>query len=319
MGYLNSNFDNNLLFLSGGTGTPKLLLGFRKELADNKITIIGNTGDDDIFYGLLVQPDIDTLLYLFANKLDTNKFWGVKDETFQTLKQIEKYGEEIWFQLGDKDLGLHLIRNKFLLQGYNYYEVIQELSKKMNIDAKIIPMSNDSIRTKMVTETDSKLSFQEYTVKLKENVAVKSVYYEGSENAKAVNDAVKAILKADFIIIGPSNPITSIGPIISVKELKQALYNTQAKIIAVSPLCNCKAFSGPAARLMTELNIEPSSFGIAKLYEEFLDVLIICNEDKNLQDRINRLGIETICTNISLKTESERKKLTKLILNICKK
>ncbi|MBA7713738.1 Phosphoenolpyruvate transferase [subsurface metagenome] len=317
--HLNENFDNKLLFLSGGTGTPKLLMGFRKILNDDKLTIIGNTADDDIFYGLLVSPDIDTLIYLFSDQLDLKKFWGVKNESFNVLNQIEKYGEEIWFRLGDKDLGLHLVRNKLLLQGCNYHEIVQELCSRLGVTAKIIPMTNNHVRTKLLTKSGLELSFQEYTVKMRENITIQSVCYEGCEKAAAVEEAVNAISNADTIIIGPSNPITSIGPILSIRELKTALCNTEAKIIAVSPLSSGKAFSGPAARLMNELNIESTSLGIAKLYREFLDTAIICNNDKELQDEINKLGIETICTNISLKTENEREELTKIILKECKK
>ncbi|HUT82539.1 MAG TPA: 2-phospho-L-lactate transferase [Candidatus Bathyarchaeia archaeon] len=303
-----------ITFLSGGTGTPKLLIGIRKILSDEELTIIGNTGDDDKFYGILVSPDVDTLLYLFSEQLDLKKFWGVTDDTFSTLQQLANLDEETWFHLGDKDFALHLTRNRLLSSGFTLTETTKLLCQKLKIKAKILPMTNDSIRTSMITQNNERLSFQEYTVKLRENLSVKEVIYCGSKTAKPSDDTLKAIKNSQAIIIGPSNPITSIRPMLAMKRFKEALKKTKAKIIAVSPLSSGKAFSGPAAQLMKQLNIEPSSLGIATLYEEFLDTLIICKSDKKLRPSIENLGIDVIEANISLNTNEERKELSNIIL-----
>ncbi|NHJ39990.1 MAG: 2-phospho-L-lactate transferase, partial [Asgard group archaeon] len=177
-----SNKDN-LTFLSGGTGTPKLLLGFKEIISTERLIVIGNIGDDEEFYGLLVSPDIDTLIYLFSEQLDLEKFWGVKEEYFNNLNQLSQLGEETWFQLGDKDLALHLLRNKLLISGKSYTETSFEICKRLKIKAKILPFSNDKVRTKMITISNEYLTFQEYTVKYKEKAIIKSVIYEGSKKA----------------------------------------------------------------------------------------------------------------------------------------
>lgn len=298
--------NNELVFLSGGTGTPKLLLGFQQLVNDSELTIIGNTGDDDFFFDLLVSPDIDTLLYLFSRLLDLEKFWGIKDDTFHTLKMLELLGEDTWFGLGDRDLGIHIHRTKLLNEGYNLTEIVSQLCKQLNISARIFPMSNDPVRTIMYTDDGKKLSFQEYTVKNKEQDIISRVDYAGSIEASTTQEVISAIINAKLIIIGPSNPITSIGPILSINEIREALVNTSAKKIAISPLSSGKAFSGPAARLLAQLGLQASSVGIAELYRDFLDYFVICESDKKDEDIIRGLGIEPICMNISLKTDKER-------------
>ncbi len=311
---MTENPHRSITFLSGGTGTPKLLLGIREIVDDKLLTIIGNTGDDDDFYGLLISPDIDSLIYLFSNQLDLEKFWGVKDESFNTLQHLKKLKEETWFQLGDKDLALHLTRNRLLSTGYTLSEAVYEICSKLGITAKIIPMSDDPIKTVMMNEKNERLSFQEYTVKFREDIKVKEVVYDGSDKAKANRKAIQGIINSKAVILGPSNPITSIGPMLALPEIKEALSESKGKIIAVSPLETGKAFSGPAARLLKELGHEASPLGIAKIYKDFLDVMIISNSDFPLSKCIQDLGVEVICTNISLKTKSERMNLAKIIL-----
>lgn len=308
--------SRKIVLLSGGTGTPKLILGLRNFIPDRNLTIIGNTGDDDLFYGLLVSPDIDTLLYLFSNTLDLQKFWGVKNETFNLLAQLKYMKEENWFNLGDKDLALHLLRNKILSLGKTLTETIAEICARLNIEATILPMSNDPIRTVMVDKEGTRFSFQVYTVKLKEKPEITEVDYVGSKKAKITPEVENVLNSTSTIILGPSNPITSIGPMLAITRLREALVNSKATIIAVSPFEGKKAFSGPAARLMTTLNFEASSYGLAKLYSDFLDVIIISEKDKEQMPRIKELGIEPICMDISLKTPQERMKFGEKLLEI---
>lgn len=305
-----------LVFLSGGTGTPKLLQGFRALLSDELLTVIGNTGDDEEFYGLLVSPDIDTLLYLFAGLLDENKYWGVKGDSFYTNDFLRSLGEEAWFQLGDKDLALHLVRKKLLLEGKNATKVTSELSRRLHIQATILPMTNDAIRTVMITKVNNrKLTFQEYTVKTHEKFAVKKVLYQGSEKAEITPECSKALSNSKMIIIGPSNPITSIGPMLAVKGFKESLMESPATIVAISPIEGKRAFSGPAAQLLHELGMEASPVSIAKLYQEFLDIFILSETDRTLAEEIHALGIKTICTDINLGSKKRRNDITRLILN----
>ncbi len=308
--------NRKIVLLSGGTGTPKLILGLREFIYDESLTIIGNTGDDDEFYGLLVSPDIDTLIYLFAGTLDLGKFWGLENESFNVLNQLAKMKENTWFQLGDKDLGLHLLRNKLLNSGLNVTDIISEICDRLGIKSKIIPMSNDSVRTALYDSHGTKYSFQSYTVETKEKPVIIKVEYEGSEKATITPELRKTITNTSTIIIGPSNPITSIGPMLAIKELKDAMIKTRAIIIAVSPFKGETAFSGPAAKLMTKLKHEANAYGVAKMYKDFLDIIVISEEDKKLIPKIAKLGIRAICANISLKTPQERKDLAEKILNV---
>ena len=305
--------------LSGGTGTPKLILGLREFIKDEYMTIIGNTGDDDEFYGLLISPDIDTLIYLFSNQLDLEKFWGVKNESFNTLNQLQNLNEETWFKLGDKDLGLHLLRNRLLFEGWTITDIVKEISKRLEINAKILPMSNDSVRTILQDHEGTKYSFQRYTVKSKERPIISEVDYDGADKASIKQEVKEAISHASTIIIGPSNPITSIGPMLAIKGLKDELKETSAKIIAISPIEEGSAFSGPAAKLLKQLNYIPNAYGIAILYKEFLDVMIISEKDKELQPEIEKLGIDVYCMNISLRTPLERKLFAKKLLDLITK
>ncbi|MBK5114178.1 MAG: 2-phospho-L-lactate transferase [Candidatus Heimdallarchaeota archaeon] len=308
------NPQKSITLLSGGTGTPKLMLGIRELLDDNMLTIIGNTGDDDLFFGLLVSPDIDSLVYLFSNQLDIAKFWGVEDDSFKTLQHLKVMKEETWFKLGDKDLALHLTRNRLLSAGFTLSEATNEICSRLGVTAKIIPMSDDSVKTVMLNEKNEKFSFQEYTVKFREKIKVTAVRYEGSEDAKANQEAIEAIRNSQVIILGPSNPITSIGPMLSLQELRKALSESKAKVIAISPLDSGKAFSGPAARLLKDLGYEASSLGIAKLYKDFLDIIVISTNDAKLIDDIQNLGLQVVCTDISLKTKVDQINLAKVIL-----
>ena len=301
-----------LTFLSGGTGTPKLLLGFRELVEEQNLTIIANTGDDDYFYGLLVQPDVDSLLYLFSNQLDLDKFWGVKNESFTVLDSLTRMNVEAWFRLGDKDLATHLLRNKMLQNEKTISEVITEIAQRFGIKAKIIPMTNEEVQTIMYSN-DEKLSFQEYTVKHRETHEITKVVYHGSEKAQIYPELKDALHSSKAIIIGPSNPITSIGPMLAIKQLREELVKTKIKVIAISPIEQNKAFSGPAARLLEQLGFEASSYGIAKIYQDFLDVMVISNADSELVEKITKLGIKVIQANISMKNQLERKRLAEVV------
>ena len=243
-----------------------------------------------------------------------NKFWGLNDEKFTNMKQLSLFGEKTWFQLGDKDLALHLLRNKLLISGKSYTEIIFEISKRLNIEVRILPFSNDKVRTKMITISNECLSFQEYTVKHKEKAVIKSVLYEGSKKANLTHEVKDGLMNSAAIIIGPSNPITSIGPMLALNRFTKLLSMTKAKIIAVSPIAGDKAFSGPAIKLMKELNIIPNAYGIAHMYRKFLDTIFISESDEGLSKKIEKLGINVIYANISLKTKEERVQLAERIL-----
>ncbi len=273
-----------VVFLSGGTGTPKLIEGFRHIVSDEEITVIVNTSDDIYWNGLYVSPDLDTIVYLFAGFLDTEKYWGIRNDTFNFLEQAKIYGlEKTWFNIGDRDLAIHVLRTYLMNKGLTLTEVTKYISRKLGIKARIYPMCNEHVETFVELLDGRVLNIQEYLVKYRFEPEVKRVFFRGLERAKAEKETLKAILDSELIIIGPSNPINSIGPILSVKGVKEALKEAKAPIIAVSPIISNRPISGPADKFMKAYGLDPSPLGIAKFYKGLIDGLVIDIADEALR------------------------------------
>lgn len=303
-----------LLFLSGGTGTPKLLQGFRELFQDKELAIIANTADDFIVYGLYVSPDVDTLIYLFSNQLDLARYWGVKGDSFTVLKNLKRYYSETWFSLGDKDIALHIFRTELLKKGYSLSKIVKEISKKLSVEARILPCTDNHIETRIVTETTD-IHFQEYWVKHRANVRIKNVYISGLEQAIVPKEIISAIEQANKIIIGPSNPITSIGPILQQKAIYSALEKNSEKVVVVSPLIGNQAISGPAVQLMKAKNVKPNPIGIARYYSNIAKTIIVHKTDANLKEKIEKeTQMKMIAENIIFNTVEDSKKLAEIIM-----
>ncbi|OYT25278.1 MAG: 2-phospho-L-lactate transferase [Thermofilum sp. ex4484_82] len=277
------------------------------------VTIV-NTGDDIEFYGLHISPDVDIVTYTLAGIVDEEKGWGIRGDTFNCLDMLRKYGYETWFMLGDKDLATHIHRTLLLKSGLKLSEVTEKIRKALGVKVKIIPMTNDKVQTKIVTNV-GEMHFQEYLVKRKAQDPVLDVKFEGIERAEPAPGVIEAILNADGIIICPSNPIVSIGPILSIKGVKEALKKTKAKIVAISPIVGGAPIKGPADKLMRGLGIEVSALGVAKIYKNLLDMLIIDNIDRDLKPKIEEIGVKVHVTNTIMKTIENKIKLAKEALN----
>ncbi|MCE7734229.1 MAG: 2-phospho-L-lactate transferase [Candidatus Heimdallarchaeota archaeon] len=301
-------------FLSGGTGTPKLLQGFRELVADKDLGIICNSGDDYLWNGMYVCPDLDTVLYQFSHKLDLKKFWGVKNETFESLEVLKSLkADNTWFNVGDKDLALHVYRTNEL-KTKSLTHITQQICNNWDIEATIIPMSDYPVQSRIYSAENS-YHFQEYFVKLRTNIPVSNVEFVG--NKKSTTDEVRNLIEAsDSIIIGPSNPITSIGPILAIDEIRKLLKKHRQKVIIVSPIKSGSAFSGPTIELMKSMNVEPSPIGLAKYYRSYAGKIIFDPEDQSLEEEINSMGIETIFHPIELSTQEQKKKLATTILDL---
>lgn len=304
--------------LAGGVGAAKLIRGLVEVFNPEEITIIVNTADDIEMYGLYISPDVDIIMYTLANIVDKDKGWGIEKDTFNCLEMINKYGFETWFKLGDRDLATHIIRTFLMKKGLTLCEITKRLCKSLGVKAKIIPMTNDHVETRIVTNVGD-LHFQEYLVKRKMKDEVLKVYFKGIEKATPSPGVIESIMKAKAVIICPSNPIVSIGPILSLCGVKDALINTRAKTLAVSPIVGGKVLKGPADKLMKALGIEVSAYGVAKLYKDFLDLMIIDNIDSSLKERIEKLGIKVYVTNTIMKTLEDKVKLAKFIKEVLEK
>lgn len=301
--------------LSGGRGTPKLLMGLRRVVDDSQLTVIVNTADDIWWNGLYVSPDLDTVIYLFANLLDTNKFWGIMDDTFNFLAQAKVYGIEWpWFNVGDRDLAMHVIRTRLMMNGHSLSDVTRYISGKLGIGADIIPATDDKIDT-FVTTPKGIMNIQEYLVKHRAGMIVEEIEFHGLDNAKPAPGVCEAIRSSDLIIIGPSNPINSIGPIIWIRGVQEALEDTTAPILAVSPLSAGKPYSGPADKFMRASGYEPSPLGLAKIYNRFLDLLVIDVSDKEYTSKISDLyDVKVYTTDISMNTLDDCIRLAKEVM-----
>ena len=300
--------------LAGGVGAAKLLQGLAKVVPEEGITVIVNTGDDIELHGLHISPDLDIIMYTLAGIVDEVKGWGIEDDTFHCLDMLRRYNCETWFKLGDKDLATHLYRTKLLKEGLKLSEVTAKLCQKLGLPEKIVPMTDDKFETRILTDR-GEMHLQEYMVKhgMRDNVV--GVRFVGVDHAEPCQEALNAILEASGIIICPSNPIVSIGTILSVNGLRDALRTTEAKVIAISPILAGTVVKGPAEKLMRGLGMEVSAFSVANLYKDFLDVFILDTIDKDLKERIETLGVQAVVANTLMKTIEDKIRLAEVVLS----
>jgi LPPG:FO 2-phospho-L-lactate transferase len=286
--------------LAGGVGAARLLRGLVRVVSADDLVIVGNTGDDFEFHGLHVSPDLDIVMYTLSGIVDETKGWGLANDTFRSLRMLEKLGFEGWFRLGDEDLAVQMVRTELLKNGMTLSQVVAELCQKLGVRAKLVPMSNDPVRT-VVCSGNSRMNFQEYFVKRKTRDEVTGVSFEGCDDAKPAPGIIEAIGRAERVVVCPSNPILSIQPILSVPTMRDRLRSTKAYVVGVSPIVGGKAIKGPADKIMTSMGLEASAYGVAKFYEDFLDHMIIDRADKEQRERIERLDLKVTVTDTIMK------------------
>ncbi|ADI73417.1 LPPG domain protein containing protein [Methanohalobium evestigatum Z-7303] len=278
-----------MIVLSGGTGTPKLLNGLRNIIPEEDITVVVNTGEDIRISGNLISPDVDTVLYLFSDKLDTDKWWGVANDTFTTHETMKTNGYDEGMMLGDIDRATHIMRSEYLRNGDILTQATSKLANNFGIRANILPMSDDTATTIIKTPSGN-LHFQDFWIKEKGELDVYDVFIDGISNASISPAVLDAFENEDEVLIGPSNPITSIGPILSLPTMKEILKDK--KVVAVSPIIGHEPVSGPIAKLMHANDMEVSSIGVAKCYKEFLNAFIIDKTDHFKETDFKNEGIE---------------------------
>jgi LPPG:FO 2-phospho-L-lactate transferase len=278
--------------LAGGTGAAKLLRGLVRVVDPGDVTIIGNTGDDAQVWGLHVSPDLDTVMYALAGRLDVTRGWGLADESFHCLDAMGGLGGDTWFNLGDRDLATHLVRTQALRAGRTLSEVTAELCRRLGVGARVLPMSDDPVRTRIETP-DGWLDFQEYFVREKAQPAVRSVAYAGAERARPAPGVIDAIRDADLVLVCPSNPVTSVGPILAVPDVTDAL-RASRKVVGVSPIVGAAPVSGPAGTLMRARGLEVSAAGVATAYAPWLHVLVVDTSDPDAAAAVTRRGVRPV-------------------------
>jgi LPPG:FO 2-phospho-L-lactate transferase len=300
--------------LAGGVGAAKLLVGIAKVLDPIELTVIVNTGDDIQLHGLNISPDLDIVAYSLAGIVDEEKGWGIKGDTFNALDSLKRFTANEWFNLGDKDFATHIFRTEQLKKGKNLTEVTQEICAALKLTAKILPMTDDKFETRIVTK-EGTIPFEEYMVKRGAKDEVLGVDFFGAETAKPAAGVLEAIQNAKQVIVCPSNPVVSIGTILSVKGVRDALKQTSARKVGVSPIIGGLPVKGPADKLLRGLGREVSAFGVAELYADFLDVFVIDVADASEKQRIERLGVKVKVATTLMRTLEDKVHLAKVVLN----
>ena len=303
-----------LTALAGGTGAAKLLRGLSRIMDPRDLTVIVNTGDDAEIWGLHISPDLDTVSYTLGGVIDEQKGWGLTGETFHTLDQIARFGEPTWFNLGDRDLATHLHRTRLLREGRTLTEVTGAIAAALGVTATVLPMSDRPVRTRILGP-DGWLTFQEYFVREKAQVEAREVDYAGAAGSAPAPGVLAAIASADAVLVCPSNPITSVGPILAVPGLVEALGATSATVVAVSPIVGGAAVSGPAGRLMASAGLPVSAAGVARAYAAWLDRLVFDEQDRALADEIRALGIAPVPAPTMMSSREAEIALARHVLN----
>jgi LPPG:FO 2-phospho-L-lactate transferase len=299
--------------LAGGVGAAKFLRGLIDVVDPASVTVIGNTADDEAFLGLHVSPDLDTVVYTLADVVNPEQGWGRADETFHVLEQARRLGEEAWFLLGDKDIATHLLRTRLLREGRSLSEATGRLARAFGLRCRLLPMSDDRVRTIVATDA-GELSFQEYFVRRRQQDEVRALRFDGAEGARPAPGVLEAIADADAVIVAPSNPLVSIGPILAVPGVRKALVETKAAVAAVSPIVGGQAIKGPADRMLASLGHDVNATGVARLYADFLDVLVLDRQDAALAPEVESLGVRAAVTDTIMRDAASRRALAEATL-----
>ncbi|HEX3942498.1 MAG TPA: 2-phospho-L-lactate transferase [Rhizomicrobium sp.] len=300
--------------LTGGTGGAKFVWGLARILSPEQLTVIVNTGDDLNWWGLHVSPDLDSVLYALAGKLSRDRGWGYDEDSFRCLERMRSLGSEAWFQLGDLDLATHLRRTEMLASGKALTEATAELCRAMGVKVRLLPMSDDRVQT-VVSTPDGDLRFQEYFVRERCKPAVTDVRFEGAQQASTASGVLQAMIHSDLVLIAPSNPITSIGPILAVPGVRDAIRCSSAQVIAISPIVGGAALSGPAGEMLKMRGFAVSAAGVAASYRDLIDVLIADTQDEGEREAIQKEKVHAVFTNTLMKSDSDKIALAQFALS----
>lgn len=304
-----------ILAIAGGVGGAKLALGLSKILDQENLKIIVNTADDENFHGLHVSPDLDTVMYTLAELSNVEQGWGLEGESFRFLDSLERLGGDVWFRMGDVDLATHIRRTELLKSGQTLTQVTEYLCKKLGVTSTILPMSDDEIKTVAITD-EGELAFQDYFVRRQCKPKISAIRFDGAEHAHPSDSFKDALEQCGSIVICPSNPLVSVGPVLALLNVREAVQNFKGPRIAISPIVGGKAIKGPAAKMMTELGEEPSCVSVASGYTGLIDVLFIDQIDEKQAGKISELGVRPIITNTVMETLDDKVRLANEIINL---
>lgn len=301
----------NVVALAGGVGGAKLADGLAQALNARQLTIIGNVADDVTLYGLHISPDLDTVMYTLAGLANPETGWGLAGESWEALAMLERYAEPAWFRLGDHDLATHLLRTGWLAEGLSLTAVTERLCRALGVGPRLLPATDDVVRTRLDTLEHGELDFQTYFVRYRWQPTVRRVWYQGIETARASDAVVNALTKADMIVVCPSNPVLSIGPILAVPGVRQALEGRRGVCVAVSPFIGGHAVKGPATKLMGELGLASTPAALLGYYGALIDGLVIDRADQELVPEGER---PVLVTSTLMASTDDRLRLAETVL-----
>jgi LPPG:FO 2-phospho-L-lactate transferase len=290
---------------AGGVGASRFLEGLVRVANPADVTVISNTGDDVDMFGLRVSPDTDIVIYALAGAVNPATGWGLTGDTFAVMEQLQRFGYERWFNLGDRDLAMAIHRTRLLHEGVPMHEIVAGLVRDWGLKLAVLPMSNERIETR-ISGPEGEIAFQDYMVKLRTEVDVHGIEFVGAEIAKPAPGVVDAITGAEAVILAPSNPLVSIGPILAVPGIRDALTNSKATRAAISPIIAGQVVKGPAAKMLETLGHEVSAVGVARIYQGLIDVMVIDELDRALAPQVEALGMRCVVTD-TMMTSIERK------------
>jgi len=301
--------------LAGGVGASKLLLGLYDTMDPRDLTVIVNTGDDITLHGLKISPDLDIVTYTLAGIVDEAKGWGYREETFNALKRLASFGRASWFNLGDQDLATHIHRTAMLADDKSLSEAAEAIRVAVGVKARILPMSDQPVPTMIATD-EGELHFQEYLVKRRAEPVVRGIRFDAADTAGPANGVLEAIRDADRILVCPSNPLISIGPILGVRGIREALRARKKRVVAVCPIVGGKSLKGPSDKMLAELGYEPSALGVARLYADFTGTFVIDPADKAQTASIRELGLKVEVIPTVMTTRAQKRKLARSLLGL---
>jgi LPPG:FO 2-phospho-L-lactate transferase len=311
------NWPESIAVLCGGVGGSRFLRGLAQVVQNDRITAVVNTGDDIVFHGLHVSPDIDIVLYSLAGLIDDEKGWGIKGDTFRCLEAMEKLGMETWFALGDKDLATHIFRTNLLSQGRTLSEVTHELADRLNVRVKVVPMTDQRFETRVKTPSGW-MNFQEYLVKRQMRDYILRLGFPGRGKAQPAPGVLRSVSKSDLLILPPSNPFVSIGTILSLPGVRKAAEKRKGPTVAISPIIGGKVVKGPLAKTMRAYGMEVSSLSVAHMYRGLLDGFVLDTRDSRLRDKLKLTGMEVLVTDIMMPDPKSSKRLAGEVLEFSK-
>jgi len=303
--------------LAGGVGAARLLAGLVQVVPPGDITVIGNVGDDLVLHGLHISPDLDTITYTLADQVDPERGWGLRDETWQAMDMVGRYGGVSWFNLGDRDLGTHLYRTHRLSEGATLSEVTAEIVTAWQLGFRLLPVTDDPLRTRVTVQDpdgDREVGFQEWFVQRHHDVVVHDLRFVGGDEASPAPGVLEAILEAEAVIVAPSNPLVSIGPLLEVPGVADAIRSRRDDVVAVSPIVAGAALKGPADRLMVDMGHEASVVGVARIYTDLAATLVVDEADAGLAPDVEATGMRCVATPTVMSTPAIAADLGRVLL-----